>query len=61
VPFSVALGLFTVRGLALALVLAPVVLLGAWAGLRVVSHLNRKLFERLVLAGSTLAAVNLLR
>lgn len=61
VPFSIGLGLVTAGSLALDAVLAPAVLAGAAAGRVWVHRLDQALFERLVLACTVLASLNLLR
>lgn len=61
VPFSVGLGLVSVESLALNAVLAPLVIAGAAAGRWVIARVDQALFERLVLAATVVAAVNLVR
>lgn len=61
VPFSVGLGLITAESLVIDAVLAPLVIVGAFAGRKVASHMDQKLFERLVIALTLVSALNLLR
>lgn len=61
VPFSMGLDLITPASLLLDALLAPLVLLGAFAGRRVVSRMDLALFERVVLLVTVLSAGNLLR
>ncbi|WP_288799183.1 sulfite exporter TauE/SafE family protein [uncultured Arsenicicoccus sp.] len=58
-PFMVGLGLVTGRGLALLALLAPVVLLGAWLGRRVVARLDQAWFARIVTAFVAVSAMQL--
>lgn len=58
-PFMVGLGLVTGRGLVLLPLLAPVVLLGAWAGRRVVARIDQVWFARIVTAFVAVSAVQL--
>lgn len=60
VPFSAALGLFTMDALRNALLLAPLVLLGAWVGLRTAARLSQARFDAAVLVATGIAAVALL-
>ncbi len=60
VPFSAGLGLFPASTLKLDLLLAPVVLLGTWIGIRLVRHISQQVFEQLALAASVLAAISLI-
>ena len=60
VPFSVNLGLINPLSLKLNLALAPFVLVGAFGGRRLLPHLPQKLFERLALIFTALAALRLL-
>lgn len=60
-PFSIALGLVPVQSLVLLAVLAPLVVVGAVIGRRVVPHLSAARFEQLVIAFTVLAALNLVR
>jgi uncharacterized membrane protein YfcA len=59
-PFSTALGLFTTSAFALALALAPFVLLGCWVGIHTVRRINQAQFEVAVLSASVVSAVALL-
>jgi uncharacterized membrane protein YfcA len=60
VPFSVGLGLLTPATLALALVAAPAVLVGALLGRAVAGRVGQQLFERVTLVLTFVAAVRLL-
>lgn len=60
VPFSVGLGLITGPTLALALVTAPAVLVGALIGRALVGRVDQALFERVTLGLTLIAAVRLL-
>jgi uncharacterized protein len=60
VPFMVDLGLITAPSFVLNLMLAPAVLLGAFAGRWLLIHINQRLFENLVLALSAIAGVLLI-
>jgi uncharacterized protein len=60
VPFMVSLGLITVHSFGFNLLLAPAVVLGAFAGRWLVARINQALFERLVLLLSTIAGILLL-
>ncbi len=60
VPFSIGLGLITVPGLLLDLVLVPVVVVGALAGRWLAGRLDQALFERLVIIFTVVGAVYLL-
>jgi uncharacterized membrane protein YfcA len=60
VPFSAGLGLFTTDALRNALFLAPLVLLGAWVGLRTAVRLSQARFDAAVLVATGIAAVALL-
>ena len=60
-PFTVALGLVSGSSLVILVVMAPLVLLGTYAGRRVIDRIDRELFEKLVLGFTFLAALNLLR
>ncbi|WP_240646002.1 sulfite exporter TauE/SafE family protein [Georgenia sp. SYP-B2076] len=59
-PFSVSLGLITAQSLLLDLVLAPLVVLGALVGGRLVRHINQKLFERAVVVLTLVSATYLI-
>ena len=60
VPFSAGLGLFTTDALRNAVLLAPLVLLGAWVGLRTAARLSQARFDSAVLVATGIAAVALL-
>jgi uncharacterized protein len=60
VPFMVDLGLITAPSFVLNLMLAPAVLLGAFAGRWLLIRINQRLFENLVLALSAIAGVLLI-
>ncbi len=60
-PFSIALGLVPVQSLVLLAVLAPLVVVGAVVGRRVVPYLSAARFEQLVIGFTVLAALNLVR
>lgn len=60
VPFSAALGLFPATTLVLTATLVPVVLLGAWLGIRVAKRLNQNQFEWIALLASLGAGAALL-
>lgn len=60
VPFSVGLGLITVPGLLLDLVLVPLVVGGALFGLWFADRIDQVLFERLVIVFTVVGAVYLL-
>ncbi len=60
VPFSIGLGLITVPGLVIDLVLVPLVIVGALAGRWIAGRLNQKLFEQLVVVFTVVGAVYLL-
>lgn len=59
-PFSIGLGLITVPGLLLDLVLAPLVVGGALLGRWVADRIDQRLFERLVIVFTIIGAVYLL-
>ena len=59
-PLSAALGLFTADALRRTVLLAPLVLLGAWAGLHAARRLSQTRFDVTVLAATALSAVALL-
>ncbi|GII42078.1 sulfite exporter TauE/SafE family protein [Planotetraspora phitsanulokensis] len=59
VPFSASLGLFHTATLTLALALAPLVVIGGWAGLHVARRISQARFEQAVLGASVLAALAL--
>ncbi len=58
-PISAGLGLLTSQTLLRAAVLAPAVLLGAWAGLHAASRLSQRHFDRAVLAATIVSALAL--
>jgi uncharacterized protein len=60
VPFMVKLGLITQQSFEFNLMLAPAVLLGAFAGRWLLMRINQQLFERLVLGLSAIAGVLLI-
>ncbi|EWT02165.1 hypothetical protein N865_00295 [Intrasporangium oryzae NRRL B-24470] len=57
VPFSVGLGLMGLGTLRNTALLAPLVLLGAWIGLRTVRRLSQARFDHAVLAATVLSAL----
>jgi len=59
-PFSVSLGLISPASLRLDLILAPAVVIGALVGRRVARRIDQVLFDRLVLALTTVSATYLL-
>jgi len=60
VPFSVALGLITVPGLVIDLILVPAVIVGALIGRRIASVISQRMFEQIVIVLTVLGAVYLL-
>lgn len=60
VPFLAGIGLFTAPVLLTDAALAPLVVLGALLGLRVVRRLDQRLFDRIVIALTVVGAVYLL-
>jgi uncharacterized membrane protein YfcA len=60
VPFMVKLGLITAQSFEFNLMLAPAVLLGAFAGRWLLMRINQQLFENLVLALSAIAGILLI-
>jgi uncharacterized membrane protein YfcA len=58
-PFSFGLGLFGPHTVQRTLLLAPFVLVGAWAGLHTVQRLSQQRFDQAVLAASVVAALAL--
>ncbi|NJC70581.1 sulfite exporter TauE/SafE family protein [Planosporangium thailandense] len=58
-PFSAGLGLFHAATLTRALALAPLVLVGGWAGVRVARKISQVRFDQAVLGASVLAALAL--
>ncbi|MDF2091356.1 sulfite exporter TauE/SafE family protein [Knoellia sp. 3-2P3] len=59
VPFSAGLGLFSSQTLLRTLALAPMVLLGAWAGLHTARRLSQARFDQAVLAATVVSALAL--
>jgi uncharacterized membrane protein YfcA len=59
VPFSAVLGLFTVATLQRTALLAPLVVLGAWAGLHWARRLSQARFDQAVLGATVLSALAL--
>jgi uncharacterized membrane protein YfcA len=60
VPFMVDLGLITAESFKFNLMLAPAVLLGAFAGRWLLIRINQQLFEKLVLGFSAIAGIMLI-
>lgn len=60
VPFMVDLGLITTDSFGVNLALAPAVLVGSWLGRRLVTRINQKFFEKLILTLSAVAGLRLL-
>jgi uncharacterized membrane protein YfcA len=60
VPFSAALGLFGANTVRSTVLLAPFVVLGAWAGLHLARRLSQTRFDQAVLAATALSAVALI-
>ena len=60
VPFSIGLGLITVPGLLIDLVLVPLVVAGALFGRWLAGRLNQTVFERLVITFTVIGALYLL-
>jgi uncharacterized membrane protein YfcA len=60
VPFMVNLGLITAQSFKFNLMLAPAVLLGAFAGRWLLIRINQQLFEQLVLGFSAIAGILLI-
>jgi len=60
VPFMIHLGLIDGRSISGNLLLAPVVVVGAFVGRKLLARINQKLFEQLALALSGLAGLKLL-
>jgi uncharacterized protein len=60
VPFMVNLGLITAHSFTFNLLLAPTVVLGAYAGRWMVARINQELFDKLVLTLSAIGGVLLL-
>ncbi|TQJ48805.1 sulfite exporter TauE/SafE family protein [Phycicoccus sp. SLBN-51] len=59
VPFSAGLGLFSSTTLVRTALLAPVVVLGAWAGLHTARRLSQARFDQAVLAATVISALAL--
>lgn len=59
-PFSAGLGLFTRETLMMDLLLIPVVLIASYCGAKVARRIPQKVFDKLVLALTVLAAIGLL-
>lgn len=59
-PFSIAIGIVTVPGLLLDLVLVPVVVAGALVGRRLAGRMPQKVFEKVVIVFTVVGAVYLL-
>ena len=60
VPFMVKLGLITTQSFGFNLMLAPAVLIGAFAGRWMLIRINQQLFEKLVLAFSAVGGILLI-
>jgi hypothetical protein len=60
VPFMVKLGLITIASFGFNLVLAPAVFAGALAGRWLITRINQRLFEEIVLAMSAIAGLLLI-
>jgi uncharacterized membrane protein YfcA len=60
VPFMVDLGLITTDSAQFNLLLAPAVILGAFAGRAVLPRVNQRLFENLALALSAISGIRML-
>jgi hypothetical protein len=60
VPFMVHLGLITPASFSMNLLLAPIVLAGAWFGRKLVLKLDQRTFENIALALSFIAGLKLL-
>jgi uncharacterized membrane protein YfcA len=60
VPFMIHLGLITADSFSLNLVLAPLVLAGAWFGRKLVMRIDQRAFETIALVLGALAGVRLL-
>lgn len=59
-PFTIGMGLLRLDHLPLIGLLAPVVLVCAWAGRRLATHIPPRVFEPLVIATTIVATVPLL-
>lgn len=60
VPFMMRLGLITTESLRFNLMLAPIVVGGAWYGRRLLAKINQRWFENLALGLSVVAALELM-
>jgi uncharacterized membrane protein YfcA len=60
VPFMVQLGLINGASVHLNLLLAPVVIVGAWFGRKILHRIDQRLFENLALGLSVIAALELM-
>jgi uncharacterized membrane protein YfcA len=60
VPFSIGIGIITVPGLLVDVVLVPLVVAGALFGRRLADRLDQKVFEKLVIVFTVIGAVYLL-
>lgn len=60
VPFMVHLGLINAESFSLNLLLAPLVLAGAWLGRKLVQRIDQRVFENIALALSVLAGLKLI-
>jgi uncharacterized membrane protein YfcA len=60
VPFSIGIGIITVPGLLIDLVLVPFVIVAALAGRWIADRLDQTVFERLVIAFTIVGATYLL-
>ena len=60
VPFMVHLGLITPASFSMNLLLAPIVLAGAWFGRKLVLKLDQRTFENIALTLSFIAGLKLL-
>lgn len=60
-PFSIGLGLLHANMLPMLAILAPIVILGAFIGRRIVSRMDKKLFDRIVIVLTILSSLYLLR
>ncbi|MFP5415433.1 MAG: sulfite exporter TauE/SafE family protein [Actinomycetes bacterium] len=60
VPLAASIGLFTVDGLFLDLMLVPAVLLGTWIGTWVIKHVSQRQFEVVTMVASAVSAATLL-
>ncbi|HRC42171.1 sulfite exporter TauE/SafE family protein [Nostocoides sp.] len=60
VPFSIGLGLLTWTDVGRAMLLAPLIAVGAWLGVQTIRRISQRTFEILVLTASALSALALL-